>query len=302
SVVSDWVRSEVDWAFDEGKKKIIPVLYRDCDRTELHLKLRLIQYVDFRGDPEPAGRKLLSTLGPESVARVVSRIDDSRLFVTQQYRDFFSREPDQTGLQFWVNEIEQCGKDAACREAQRIAVSTAFLRSVEFGDVGFLIYRFYKAAFGNIAGTPVPMRYQQFVADREEVVHDVVVNQEDWQRRLESNKQTFTLAFVQRAEFQAAYPATLSPAEFVDKLNANVGGALGEAERASLVDELTANNTSAARARVLRKVAENAVFRRHESDRASWLLAYFGYRRRDPDVQVKAFIESAEYRARFCGQ
>jgi hypothetical protein len=307
SVVSDWVQSEVDWALDRRKGKIIPVLYQDCDPTELHLRLRLIQHIDFRGDPEPARRKL-SAFCLKNIARAVSGkgrgrkpevIDDSRLFVTQHYRDFFSREPDQTGLQFWVNEIEQCGADASCREAKRIEISTAFLRSVEFGDVGFLIYHFYKAASGNAAGTPVPVLYQQFVADRKEIVRDVVVNQGNWEQQLEANKQAFGLAFVQRAEFQAAYPATLSPEEFVDKLNANAGGVLGREERAILINELSANNSSAGRASVLRKVAENAEFRRHESDRASLLLACFGYLRRDPDRQVvKAFLDSAEYRAR----
>lgn len=311
SVVSDWVQSEVDWALDERKGKIIPVLYKDCDPTELHLRLRRIQYIDFRDDPESARREL-SAFCLKNVASAVSRkgsgrkdevIDDSRLFVTQQYRDFFSREPDQAGLQFWVNEIEQCGADAACREAKRIEVSTAFLRSVEFGDVGFLIYHFYKAAFGNVAGIPTPVRYQQFVADREEIVRNVVVNRGNWEQQLEANKQAFGLAFVRRAEFQAAYPAILSPAEFVDKLNANAGGLLGSEERAILIDGLTANNSSAGRASVLRKVAENAEFRRQESDRASWLLASFGYLRRDPDGQmVKLFLDSAEYRARFLPQ
>src|SRR4051794_26904077 len=39
SVISDWVQNEVDWAVDERKGKIIPVLYQDCDPTDLHLGL-----------------------------------------------------------------------------------------------------------------------------------------------------------------------------------------------------------------------------------------------------------------------
>src|SRR3712207_7413601 len=47
----------------------------------------------------------------------------------------------------------------------------------------------------------------------------------------------FRSAFVQRARFTAAYPTTLTPAQFVDMLNVNTGGALSAAERQAAVDE-----------------------------------------------------------------
>src|ERR687883_1451464 len=57
-------------------------------------------------------------------------IADADFFVQQQYVDFLSRFPDQSGFVFWQNEIEQCGANAQCREAHRINVSAAFFLSI----------------------------------------------------------------------------------------------------------------------------------------------------------------------------
>jgi hypothetical protein len=252
--------------------------------------------------------------------------DNSLFFVAQHYRDFLSREPDTPGLNFWVNEIESCGTNAACREVKRANVSAAFFQSIEFQQTGYLVYRLYKAAFGNVAGTPAPVRFQQFFPDTQEIARGVVVGATNWEQQLEANRQAFLLRFVQRAEFLARYPRTLSPAQFVDALNANTGGVLDATERQALVNELTANNTDAGRAGVLRKVAEDAGLVQQEFNRAFVLMQYFGYMRRNPNdtpdadftgynfwltklndfngdyiaaEMVKAFITSVEYRQRF---
>jgi hypothetical protein len=252
--------------------------------------------------------------------------DNSQFFVAQHYRDFLSREPDQAGLNFWTNEIESCGRDAACRDVKRNNVSAAFFLSIEFQETGYLVYRLYKAAYGNVAGTPVPVRFQQFFPDTQEIGRGVAVGVGNWAAQLEANKQAFALKFVQRPEFLARYPRTLSPAQFVDALNTNAGGVLDATERQSLVNELSANNTDAGRASVLRKVAEDANLVQQELNRAFVLMEYFGYMRRNPDdapdadfsgynfwlgklnefngnyiaaEMVKAFITSVEYRQRF---
>jgi hypothetical protein len=263
---------------------------------------------------------------PNGVPAGQNLSDNSQFFVAQHYRDFLSREPDQSGLNFWVNEIEQCGANAACREAKRINVSAAFFLSIEFQQTGFLVYRLYKAAYGNVAGTPVPVRFQQFFPDTQEIGRGVVVGAPNWEQTLEANKQAFLLRFVQRAEFVARYPRTLSPTQFVDALNANAGGVLDATERQNLINELSANNSDAGRAGVLRKVAEDANLVQQEFNRAFVLMQYFGYLRRNPDdapntdfsgynfwlgklnefggnyiaaEMVKAFLESIEYRQRF---
>ena len=255
--------------------------------------------------------------------------DNSQFFVAQHYRDFLSREADAAGLAFWVNEIESCGTNNQCREVRRINVSAAFFLSIEFQETGYLVYRFYKSAFGNLPGRPVPVRFQQFFPDTQEIARGIIVGQGNWRQQLESNKLAFALEFVQRAEFVARHPTTLSPAQFVDALFANAGVQPSAAERQAAIDEFgVASNTTDvnARARALRRVADNPTLQQQELNKAFVLMEYFGYLRRNPDdppdtdftgynfwlgklnqfngnfvaaEMVKAFISSPEYRQRF---
>ena len=240
--------------------------------------------------------------------------------------DFLNREPDQTGWSFWVNNIESCGADAICREVKRIDTSAAFFLSIEFQETGFLVYRAYKAAFGNLPNRPVPLTIREFLPETQEVGRGVVVNQAGWEQRLEANKQAWVASLTQRRRFMSAFAGASSNAQFVDTLNANTGGALSPAERDSLVSRLDAGAIT--RAQALREVAENPEFRRREFSRAFVLMQYFGYLRRDPDdppeptldftgydfwlakldqfggdyraaEMVRAFIVSQEYRRRF---
>lgn len=135
------------------------------------------------------------------------------------------------------------------------------------------------------------------------------------------------LEFLQRQRFITEYPVSLTPAEFVNKLNLNAGGVLSQGERAQLVAELTAAmDPNQGRASVLRKVAEDADMNRNETKRAFVQMQYFGYLRRNPNdppdsdfagwqfwlnelnqfngnfveaEMVKAFITSGEYTHRF---
>jgi hypothetical protein len=266
-------------------------------------------------------------------ATKTNAIEASDFFATQQYRDFLGREPDAAGLSFWTNEIEQCGFDTQCRQIKRINVSAAFFLSIEFQQTGYLVERMYKVAYGDVTevstGLVVPViRRQEFLDDTPVIRNNVIVGQGDWAAQLEANKNTYAAAFVQRQRFTNAYPSTMTPAEFVDKLNANAGGVLDATERANLVGELTGNNTSAGRASVLRKVAEDADLDSREKNRAFVLMQYYGYLQRNPDdapeanrnfagwnfwlakliqfngdfvraEMVKAFLDSTEYRNRF---
>ena len=154
----------------------------------------------------------------------------------------------------------------------------------------------------------------------------MIVNEGDWEARLESNKTAYAVQFVERSQFIAQHPPGTPPSQFVDALNLNTGNSLSPSERDALVAELTANNTTQGRAAVLRKVAEHAEFTRREFNSAFVLTQYFGYLRRNPNdapdnnfngydfwlaklnqfngdfrtaEMVKAFITSGEYRARF---
>jgi hypothetical protein len=172
---------------------------------------------------------------------------------------------------------------------------------------------------------PVPIvRLNDFLSDTQKIGFGVVVGQGNWEQILENNKQSFTTEFVQRIRFTTAFPGSLTPAQFVDALNANAGNPLSQAERDQLVSDLT--NGAKTRTQVLRAVAEDVDLFNAESNRAFVLMQYFGYLRRNPnDVpdsdytgfdfwltklnqfngdfinaeMVKAFITSGEYRQRF---
>ena len=76
-----------------------------------------------------------------------------RNFVRQHYHDFLNREPDQSGWDFWTNQITSCGNDAQCNEVRRIDVSASFFLSIEFQQTGYLVERFYKVGYGDGTGT-----------------------------------------------------------------------------------------------------------------------------------------------------
>ena len=269
-------------------------------------------------------------------------IDGSSFFVREQYVDFLNREPDGPGLGFWTNQMTNCGNPDL--NVCRINVSAAFFQSIEFQDTGFLVYRIYKTAFGDDSKTStlggsahnlfVPViRLNQFLPDTQRIGQGVVVNVGNWEQQLEANKAAFTEEFVQRSAFFSRYPLTLTPAQFVDALNATaasggVSGAVSAATRDQLVSDLTAGIKT--RAQILRAIAENQNMVSAEKNRAFVLMQYFGYLRRNPNdppdigldytgyefwlnklnqfngnfvaaEMVNSFLVSDEYRRRFAG-
>jgi hypothetical protein len=268
-----------------------------------------------------------------------NQIDQTGFFVRKQYIDFLNREPDTSGFNFWVNNIDSCGADVGCREVRRIDTSAAFFLSIEFNETGYLVERIYKSAFGDATGAStfngahtlrVPViRLDEFLPDTQRIGQGVVVLQGNWQQQLEANKQAFAAEFVQRSRFLTDYPVSMTPAQFVDKLNDRAKDnnnvmPLSTAERNNLVNSLT--NGTMTRAQVLRAVAEDIDLANSEKNRAFVLMEYFGYLRRNPNdpqdsdytgydfwltklnqfngnyqgaEMVKAFITSIEYRQRF---
>jgi len=153
------------------------------------------------------------------------------------------------------------------------------------------------------------------------------VNSPGWEQVLENNTQAFMLAFVQRADFQAAFPASLTADQFVTQLDINAGGVLSPSEKSQLVAVLGGTpSDSAKRASVLRSVASNNTLRDRELNKAFVLMQYYGYLQRNPDdppdsdltgynfwlkklndfngnfinaEMVNAFLTAGEYRTRF---
>jgi hypothetical protein len=261
-----------------------------------------------------------------------NRIGDTRFFVRQHYLDFLNREPDLSGLQFWSDEIYLCGVDAGCNQVKHINVSGAFFLSIEFQETGYLVYRMYKAAYGDttspgVAGTVPIIRRQEFLPDSQQISQGVQVGIGNWQAQLEANKQAFALAFVQRARFTTDYPAGMTADQFVTQLDQRAGFVLSADQRSQLISSLGSTpNDPVKRAAVLRAVAEDPDLNNAEKNRAFVLMQYYGYLRRNPDdapntnfegwkfwldklnqfngnhveaEMVKAFLDSTEYRNRF---
>jgi hypothetical protein len=175
----------------------------------------------------------------------------------------------------------------------------------------------------------VPITLNEFTPDTQKVGRNVIVNQSGWQEQLLSNQQTFMSEFVTRSRFVSAYPISLSPAEFVDKLFRNAGVTPSAGDRTAAIGEFGSAPTSSdtnARGRSLRRVVENSALARQEFNQAFVLMQYFGYLRRDPNSEpdkdfagydfwlsklnqhtgnfeeaemIKAFLWSDEYRRRF---
>lgn len=261
-------------------------------------------------------------------------LDGTNFFVRQHYMDFLSREPDATGLSFWIDNINNCTPQPSCTENQRINTSAAFFISIEFQGTGYLVERLYKAAYGDLTGfsnnngphsLSVPIvRFNEFLPDTQQIGQGVIVNQGNWQQQLENNKKNFTEEFVQRSRFTTAFPSSLAASVFVDTLNTNAGNPLSPSERDQLVSDL--NTGAKTRAQVLRAVAEDPDLNSAEFNRAFVLIQYFGYLRRNPNDapdsdysgydfwltklndfngnyitadMVKSFLVSTEYRQRF---
>ncbi len=263
----------------------------------------------------------------DSVNGTSNPIDGAGFFVRQHYVDFLNREPDTSGLNFWTNEITQCGANPQCIEIKRINVSAAFFLSIEFQETGYLVYRMYKSGFGNLTGGPVPVRFTEFLRDTQQIGQGVQVGVGNWQAQLEANKQAFALGFVQRPEFLNTFLNTMTADQFVTQLDTNAGGVLSPTEKSNLVAVLGGTPSDPAkRTSVLRSVAEDVDLRSAEFNKAFVLMQYFGYMRRNPNdapdsdfsgynfwlgklnqfggnfvnaEMVKAFIVSIEYRQRF---
>ena len=251
------------------------------------------------------------------VSMLANDIDATPFFVEQQYRDFLGREADDSGLGFWSAQIADCRGDAACVQRSRVNTSGAFFLSIEFQETGYMLYRFNRASFG------VMPRRNDFLVRMQSAARGVLVGVAGWEQRLEDNKRRAAEEWVERAEFRSRFDP-LTDAQFVDALFQNAGVQPAPSERDALVAGLASHAET--RATVLRKVADNAEFRRREQNPAFVLMQYFGYLHRNPDEgpdsnlsgfnfwlkklddnggnfhkaeMVRAFIEATEYRQRF---
>jgi outer membrane protein assembly factor BamB len=277
-------------------------------------------------------------LGTESTATVTitdndavdgpNPLDTAGFFVRQHYLDFLNREPDQSGLDYWSGQVTQCGADQSCIRSKRIDVSNAFFYELEYQQTAAYVIRLYRAAFGNNQPFPNPdssspteakkiPSYAVFSNDRARLIGSA---------NLGPDQLALANAFVQRPEVLSKYPSSLSLDQFVDAMLATILGDDGvdlSSQRAALI---ALGNRGA----VLYRIADdnsqtnpinNRPFIDAEYNRAFVASQYFGYLRRDSDIEgflfwlgqvssgplrdvgkqhamVCAFITSAEYQQR----
>jgi hypothetical protein len=247
-------------------------------------------------------------LRPGTTTRIT--IDDSDFFVQQHYIDFLSRFPEADGFAAWMRVLANCpAGDANCLHQARITTSAAFFGSTEFQLKGFYVFRFYKATLALPADHPYPA-YGDMVAGMRDVTGTTAdeVNQK---------RAAFAANWVQRGDFLALYPRTMTPAAFVDAILTNAGITL--ASRDQVVANLTAaGNNDAGRAAAVRAIVESQEENSKEFNPAFVFMQYVGYLRRDPDLNgyqawlrylnahptdfsemVRGFMDSTEYRNRF---
>jgi hypothetical protein len=274
------------------------------------------------GAPNTATLQILDNT-PETTG---NPIDVSRTFVGQHYHDFLNRQSDTAGLAFWANQINSCGNDAACVQAQRVNTSGAFFLSIEFQETGGFAIRVQRAAFARKSSDAASrVTYRQFIHDARLVGEGVVVGQTGFDAKLEANKQTYINQVATSGDFATKYPATLTADQFADALFASAGVTPTATERQAAITAFDGGGASG-RAAALRSVADSNSLRQAEVSPSFVLMQYFGYLRRNPtdtpdnndngyqfwltklntsngDFQkadmVKAFISSSEYRSRF---
>jgi hypothetical protein len=186
----------LDFASGESSKTITILLTDDAIKEEPEtLSLSLSNPIGTAiGNPSST---TLTITDNDTPAPPINSVDLSAFFVRQHYHDFLNREPDASGLSFWVGEIENCTPKPQCTEVKRINVSAAFFLSIEFQQTGYLVERIYKVAFGSATGTsalggthqlPVPIvRLNEFLGDTQKIGKGVVVGEPGWEQVLENN-------------------------------------------------------------------------------------------------------------------
>lgn len=221
----------------------------------------------------------------DTLAVEINPIDDAATFVGQHYHDFLNRQADSQGQAFWTNGITSCGNNAACVDRKRTDASAAFFLSIEFQNTGYFAFRFYRASFVDTGQRPrgVP-RYLEFLRDEQTLQRNVVVGQGNWEANLEQNKQGFALDWVDRADFLAEYPTSMTRDQFIDKLFTRSGATPTTQERNQAVFAYDSGfSLKEKRAKGIRAVIDTGAVYNAQYNQAFVLMQYFGYLRRNPN-------------------
>ncbi len=305
------------WVFSEAPSGG-SVATLDSDQLQsLPLNVPLHLFIDsVKNDAGPYTLRMqdLTIAGPPPTP---NPIDSPEFFVRQHYLDFLNREPEQDGLNAWLQVLNNCAAaDQLCAHEQRLTTSAALFGSPEFQLKGYFAFRFYRIAFGRLPD------FSEISTDMQSVTGQTASD-------VYSRKANYANAFVQRSDFTGLYNP-LSNADYVaallnkDGLTSITtpdpaqpdGSAKVTLTQTELVNGL--NGGTLTRAQVLRAIVESYEVFQLEFNRAFVAMQYFGYLRRNPEPagynawldylnahpddsreMVRGFVDSIEYRSRF---
>lgn len=213
---------------------------------------------------------------------------NNEFFVRQNYLDFLSREPDAEGWATWPGVLNNCdpgdGFLGSPRNCDRAHVAHGFIASPEFTTRGYLVYKMYEVALVRLP------RYAEFVPDM------AAMSGAPGSAELEQNTRQFAESFTSRQDFKGFYDDVSAPSQaeaFIMRLEQNAGVTLpastttfpgqppqyGRQELISLRANGTLTMGQTLRAFVEQKVIYDKYF-----ERGFVTMQYFGFLRRDPDL------------------
>jgi hypothetical protein len=217
-------------------------------------------------------------------------IADYDFFIQQQYIDFLRRFPEPScpqlapakcGLDFYVPILQGCqSSDVECIKYTRGALSANFFRSPEFQAKGSLVMFLYMISVGQRPVSVAELsdnskverpHYTEFMTDVASITDPADRNGPD-----PAKKAAYLAAWVQRPEFVALYPVSLTNAQLGAALATKAGVTLSSSTQSAIA-------AAPSRAEVARIVAESAEVNAKFYKPAFVTMEYFGYLRRDPE-------------------
>jgi Calx-beta domain/Domain of unknown function (DUF4214) len=208
-------------------------------------------------------------------------------FVRQLYLDILGREPDSSGFATWTGVLNNCANQGflgAPPQCDRPTVAHGFIASPEFTDRGYLIYRMYEVGMVRLP------RYNELMPDM------TMLSGQPGSAELEQNTVQFADEFTMRPGFTSLYGDVMTPsqaAQLIGRLEQYAGvtlpattttqpGQPPQYGRQELINkrqtgEFTVGQTL--RAFVQQKVVYDKFF-----ERGYVTMQYFGFLRRDPDL------------------
>jgi hypothetical protein len=110
----------------------------------------------------------------------------------------------------------------------------------------------------------------------------VVVGQGSWEQQLAANMLAFARTWVQRPDFVASFPTTMTAADYVDGLFANSQVLPLPNERNAAISEFSVGDVTGRAQALLSVIHSGSVYNRQYNP-AIVLMQYVGYLRRNPN-------------------